>query len=73
MPSCRPLEIIILLCFGCSWPNNNIITLKNKSLNHPPLRLCTIGSVGAVINRPLPFYISNKSIHKLPMQIRHKQ
>lgn len=31
MPTHQLLEIIMLLCFGCSWPNNIATTLKNKS------------------------------------------
>ena len=31
MPTHQLLEIIMLVCFGCSWPNNIITTLKNKS------------------------------------------
>ena len=31
MPTHQLLEIIMLLCFGCSWPNNILTTIKNKS------------------------------------------
>lgn len=40
------LEIIMLLCFGCSWPNNIATTLKNKSHKGKSLAFMILVDIG---------------------------
>lgn len=40
------LEIAMMICFGCSWPNNIRTTLKNKSAKGKSLAFLLLIDIG---------------------------
>ena len=42
------LEIVMVVMFGCSWPNNIITTLKNKSTKGKSLAFLLLIDIGYV-------------------------